>query len=42
MRGILAVGIAAVLAKGWREHLEEWNKVGSDYGYHYLGSANDC
>ena len=25
--------------KGWREHLDEWNKVGSDYPYHYLGSA---
>jgi carbohydrate esterase-like sialic acid-specific acetylesterase len=30
---------AAVFKKGWREHLEEWNKVGSDYPYHYLGSA---
>jgi hypothetical protein len=29
----------AVFKKGWREHLDEWNKVGSDYGYHYLGSA---
>jgi hypothetical protein len=29
----------AVFKKGWREHLEEWNKVGSDYPYHYLGSA---
>jgi alpha-galactosidase len=27
------------LKKGWKEHLEEWNKVGSDYPYHYLGSA---
>ena len=25
--------------KGWREHIDEWNKVGSDWGYHYLGSA---
>jgi alpha-galactosidase len=29
----------AVFKKGWREHLAEWNTVGSDYPYHYLGSA---
>ena len=29
----------AVFKKGWREHLDEWNRVGSDYPYHYLGSA---
>ena len=29
----------AVFKKGWREHIEEWEKVGSDYPYHYLGSA---
>ncbi len=29
----------AVFRKGWRKHLDEWNKVGSDYPYHYLGSA---
>lgn len=29
----------AVFKKGWREHLDEWNKVGSNYGYHYYGSA---
>jgi len=28
----------AVFKKGWRENLEEWNTVGSDYPYHYLGS----
>ena len=28
-----------VFKKGWRENLVEWNKVGSDYPYHYLGSA---
>jgi alpha-galactosidase len=28
-----------VFKKGWREHIGEWNKVGSDYPYHYLGSA---
>ncbi len=30
---------AAVFAKGWKEHLDEWNKFGSDFPYHYLGSA---
>ena len=29
----------AVFRKGWRENLDEWNRVGSDYPYHYLGSA---
>lgn len=29
----------AVFRKGWREHIDEWNMVGSDYPYHYLGSA---
>lgn len=29
----------AVFKKGWREHFEEWEKVGSDYPYHYLGSV---
>ncbi|VTR93722.1 Uncharacterized protein OS=Rhodopirellula baltica SH28 GN=RBSH_02441 PE=4 SV=1: DUF303 [Gemmata massiliana] len=29
----------AVFKKGWRENLDEWNKVGSDYPYHYFGSA---
>jgi alpha-galactosidase len=29
----------AIFRKGWRENLEEWNKVGSDFPYHYLGSA---
>ena len=33
------VDAAAVFKKGWREHLDEWNKVGSNYPYHYLGSA---
>ncbi len=30
---------AASLVKDWKEHIDEWNKVGSDYGYHYLGST---
>jgi hypothetical protein len=29
----------AVFKKGWREHPDEWNKVGSDWPFHYLGSA---
>lgn len=28
----------AVFRKGWRNHLDEWNRVGSNYPYHYLGS----
>jgi alpha-galactosidase len=30
---------AAALVGKWRENIDEWKKVGSDYGYHYLGSA---
>jgi serine/threonine protein kinase len=29
----------AVYKKGWKEHIDEWDRVGSDYPYHYLGSA---
>jgi alpha-galactosidase len=29
----------AVFKKGWRDHLAEWNTVGSNFPYHYLGSA---
>lgn len=32
-------GAHAVFKKGWREHPEEWNAVGSDFPYHYLGSV---
>ena len=28
----------ALFRKGWRNNVEAWNKVGSDYPYHYLGS----
>ncbi len=28
----------AVFRRGWRANLAQWNKVGSDYPYHYLGS----
>ena len=29
----------AVFKKGWQNHKDEWDKVGSDAIYHYLGSA---
>lgn len=29
----------AVFKKGWRQNIEEWNKVGSDFPFHYLGSG---
>ena len=29
----------AVYKKGWQNHRGEWDKVGSDAPYHYLGSA---
>ncbi len=29
----------AVFKKGWRQNIEEWNAVGSDFPYHYLGSV---
>ena len=29
----------AVFDKGWKQHFEEWEKIGSDYPFHYLGSA---
>lgn len=29
----------AVFRKGWKEHREEWDQVGSNYPYHYLGSV---
>ena len=32
---------AAVYKKGWKENLEEWNTVGSDYPFHYLGSPDN-
>lgn len=28
----------ALFRKGWRENLDAWNKVGSDFPFHYLGS----
>ena len=30
---------AAKLYPTWRDHIAEWEKVGSDHRYHYLGSA---
>ena len=32
-------GAQKVFDKGWRDNYEEWEKVGSDYPFHYLGSA---
>lgn len=29
----------AAFKKGWKKHIEEWKKVGSDYPFHYLGST---
>ena len=29
----------AIYKKGWREHPNEWGRVGSDHPFHYLGSA---
>ena len=28
-----------VFDKGWRQHPDEWKKVGSNFPFHYLGSA---
>ncbi len=36
---VLADKAAEALIEGWKNHFEEWKKVGSDHGYHYLGSA---
>ncbi len=30
---------AEALFPGWQDHMEQWQKVGSDRPYHYLGSA---
>ena len=30
---------AETLYPTWRENIPEWEKTGSDHGYHYLGSA---
>jgi len=30
----------AVYRKGWKDHLDEWDRFGSDHPYHYLGSAH--
>ena len=36
---VLADKEAERLFPDWQKHLEEWQKVGSDRPYHYLGSA---
>ena len=29
----------AVYKQGWKSHIDEWDRVGSDFPFHYLGSA---
>lgn len=36
---VMADKVAEELFPGWQDHFEEWQKVGSDRPYHYLGSA---
>ncbi len=36
---VLVDKTAEKLIDGWQNHVEEWEKVGSDRGYHYYGSA---
>ncbi len=36
---VLADKAAEELFPGWQDHFEEWQKVGGDRPYHYLGSA---
>lgn len=36
---VLADKEAERVFPGWKDHIEEWKKVGSDRPYHYLGSA---
>jgi len=40
VRNLEIIGEAAEkLYPHWRKNFEEWEKTGSDRGYHYLGSA---
>ena len=36
---VLVDKAAEALYPKWRDNLEEWEKTGSDFAYHYLGSA---
>ena len=36
---VLVDQAAEKLYPHWRENVEEWEKTGSDFGYHYMGSA---
>ena len=36
---VLVDKTAEKLIVGWKDHVEEWKKVGSDRGYHYYGSG---
>ena len=36
---VLVDKTAEDLYPNWRQNLEQWKRVGGDFGYHYLGSA---
>ncbi len=36
---VLVDKAAAAVYPEWRKRFDEWQKVGSDFGYHYMGSA---
>jgi len=36
---VLVDKAAEALYPKWRDNFEEWEKTGSDFGYHYMGSA---
>jgi hypothetical protein len=36
---VLVDKAAEELYPTWRDNVEQWEKTGSDHGYHYLGSA---
>ena len=38
-RHVLIDKAAEELYPTWRQNVEQWNRVGGDFGYHYLGSA---
>jgi hypothetical protein len=36
---VLVDKAAEALYPTWKDNIPEWEKTGSDHGYHYLGSA---
>ncbi|MEZ5305021.1 MAG: hypothetical protein R3F11_30905 [Verrucomicrobiales bacterium] len=36
---VLVDKAAEALYPKWKDNFEEWEKTGSDFGYHYMGSA---